>query len=1562
MENLSGQSLKGYELSERIGAGGFGAVYKAHQSTVGRQVAIKIILPGYANKPDFIRRFEMEAQIIARLEHPFIVPLHDYWRDPNGAYLVMRWYRGGSLQDALKTGTYDVEATARLLDQVCGALEMAHRHDVIHRDIKPGNILLDEDGNAYLADFGIAKELGNIQDGVTKADAVMGSPQYISPEQARSEPISARTDIYSLGVVIYEMLEGKHPFPDKNVVDVIFKHISDPLPAITKLDDNILGAVNEVIQKTTAKNPEHRYPDALSLAAAFRQAAAIDRPAAAENLVEQLTRREQEVLKLLVEGKSNKQIANELFVEISTVKWYNTQIYGKLGVRSRMQAVVRARELNLVVDTEQWESGEVTAASSIISLPEPENPYKGLRAFEPADHRDFFGRENLTKRLLERMEEKDKLSRFLAVVGPSGSGKSSLAKAGLIPALWRGDLPGSDKWYVVDVLPGTRPLDKLEVALTRVAANQSANLHEHLIRDEHGLSRIADLILPDDGSELVIIIDQFEEVFTLVEDEAHRQKFLDLIRCAITGPRSRVRVVVTLRADFYDRPLHYPEFGELMRSRMETVLPLTAQGLEKAITGPAERVGVTFEEGLVAQIVSEMTYQAGALPLLQYAMTELFEQRQGRLLTHKAYQDIGGAVGALAMRAEETYNEMPDDAQECARQMFLRLVTLGEGAEDTRRRVARSELLAVADGHGAVMEDIIDIYAEYRLLSLDNDPATRSPTVEVAHEAVLREWERLRNWLNESRGEIRLQRQLAHMTSEWNESNQDKSFLVRGSRLAQFEVWAQETQLALTPRERAYLKASAEFEHERREHEDALKQRAQRVLQALVVVFLIAAIGGIALSIFAFDREQQARDAEYEARRQASIGLASQARLEFDNGDQDRAVLLALEALEEYPYTSQAESALADVVESYIPRSFNAAMSAAWSPDGQRIALSKQRIAGDLQDVIAIMDADTDALLLTLFLDAPGCEVHDMAWSPDGDRLVGIYRRGFYSSVDCLTSPTIWDTHTGEVLLQFTGHEDEANVLSVDWSPDGSSILTAGDDSTARIWEADTGMAIMTITGHTDIVFDADWSPAGNRIATASADGTARIWDALTGNELLTISKHTGGVTGVAWSPDGARIVTVSEDGLARVWDAQTGDIFLNFTAHTDALTDVQYSPDGLRIATHSESNETMIWDASTSALLLTFPQSSGAPGDTQWGPNNDQIFTMASIWDISSPMLNLSGHTTGTMDGEWSPDGSLIATVSMDNTARIWDAFTGEELHVLNHPNTPVYFSFSPDGTRLVTSCFDGIARIWDVFTGELLLETPLTPPETLLFTAVWSPDGSRIVSVSIRGDSVIWDANTGETLVTQDTEAAHALQGPDEELCILFGPSWSPDSDRIATGCAANEFGTGPLIWDADTGVLLMAFEDVGGQEESTLRTDWLPDGFHLVTGHSSGAIRVWNTATGELLQTFSGHTNAVSGVSWSPDGQRVASGDQNGIVKVWDANTGHEVRSFQAPGQVPNVNWSPAGTYLIATGEFDTPVIRRVWPSTEALIEEAKACCVTRQLTPEEREQFGLPPREE
>jgi serine/threonine protein kinase len=611
------RAIRGYEVRERIGAGHFGIVYRAYQPHVGRDVAIKIIQPHFANQPEFIRRFESEAQLVARLEHPHIVPLYDFWREPNGAYLVMRWLRGGNLETAIARGPWKTEPAAALIDQVASALAVAHRQGVVHRDIKPVNILLDEEGNAYLTDFGIAREWLPVS-GLEMTDDEEwsgGSPAYVSPEQEAQQVVGPASDIYSLGVVMYVLLTGNLPSTDNRSSSEISRHEDGSLMSVRTIRPDLSPAIDTVIRRATAADPKHRYQHALALATAFRRAVTDESPRTGEQLT----------------------YADD----------------------------------TLAVDNEQAQR----------------NPYKGLRPFEEVDSSEFFGREDLVRRLLEQMGEAastphtDSWSgdRFLAVIGPSGSGKSSVVKAGLLPALRREALPGSDKWYIVEISPGAHPLEELEIGLLRVAARQPAGLIGHLKRDKRGLLRASRLVMPDENSQILLVIDQFEEIFTLVEEKEEADHFMVSLFTAVTDSHSNIRIIITLRADFYDRPLAHPEFSKLLREKTAVVIPMTSDELSRAVTEPAHRQGIYFEDGLVPTIVADVAEQPGALPLLQYALTELFDRREATTLTMESYQSLGGVAGALGRRADDLYTSLKKTDQDVARQLFMRLISLKEG-------------------------------------------------------------------------------------------------------------------------------------------------------------------------------------------------------------------------------------------------------------------------------------------------------------------------------------------------------------------------------------------------------------------------------------------------------------------------------------------------------------------------------------------------------------------------------------------------------------------------------------------------------------------------------------------------------------------------------------------------------------------------------------------------------------------------------------------------------------------------------------------------------------------
>ena len=527
MDDLKGRIVKGYELLNLIGSGGFGAVYQAHQSIVGREVAIKVILPHHANDPHFIRNFEAEAHLIARLEHPFIVPLYDFWRDSDGAYLVMRFYQAGNLSQLIhQGGALDHESIARMLEQIASALDAAHSANIIHRDIKPANILLDSTGNAYLSDFGLAEDMSS-QDDV--ADLV-GSPAYISPEIIQSGLPSPQSDLYSLGFVLHEMLTGKYAFaeitPDSSLMSILDFHLNMHIPDVEGLSD----AVNLVIQRATAKDPLERYPDAMSMAKAFRRAISDDSD------------------------------------EIQDV---------------------------------------ITISSDYIV-----NPYKGLRSFDEADEFTFFGREKLVKRLLQRLDEDSADNNFLALVGPSGSGKSSVVHAGLVPAIRRGELANSDEWFILDMVPGASPFKQLAATLRSIALDPLIGAERDLQRSADALEKMLSTVLPTPDDKLMLVIDQFEELFTQTEDNTIRQQFLDMLYGALNS--ERFYLVIMLRADFYDRPMMHEGFGELIQTRTQVVLPLTSVELNNVITKPAQYAGLNIETDLTAAIIADVQSEAVA--------------------------------------------------------------------------------------------------------------------------------------------------------------------------------------------------------------------------------------------------------------------------------------------------------------------------------------------------------------------------------------------------------------------------------------------------------------------------------------------------------------------------------------------------------------------------------------------------------------------------------------------------------------------------------------------------------------------------------------------------------------------------------------------------------------------------------------------------------------------------------------------------------------------------------------------------------------------------------------
>jgi WD40 repeat protein/serine/threonine protein kinase len=1509
--------IRGYELCELIGEGTYSAVYRAFQPLTKREVVIKVILPLYANDANFIRRFESDAQLVARLEHPHIVPLFDYWREPNRAYLVMRWLQGGSLQNSLEAGSWDKFATKKLIDQVTSALSVAHRQGLVHGAIKPANILLDEDGNAFLSDFGIAKDLSA---GVHLEDhnVYTRTSAYLSPEQILGDEVSPLTDIYSLGVVLYETLTGECPFACDSLEELKNKQLSEPLSRVTELRPDLPIAVDEVIQKCTAKKPEDRFTNVLSVGEAFR-------------------------LALSEETPSNLAIAD-------------------------------------------------------IPLVEPFNPFKGLRPFHEDEAEDFFGRGSFIKILLDRLAESEAKNNFLAVVGPSGSGKSSIVRAGLIPALRKGALPGSKNWFVAQMFPGEHPFKELEIALLGIAVKAQDSLQEKLQADEHSLRSIVSECLPDESSRLLLFIDQFEEIFYQVERECERVHFLQCLYNAVTEPRSPLILVITLRADFYDRPLSYPHFGELLQTGMEAILPLSAGELVEAIVFPCERVGVRLEPGLETKIMSDVINQPGSLPSLQYTMTEMFDRREGNLLTFHAYEAVGGVMNALGRRAEEIYQGLDTVSQEAVRQLFLRLVRLDKATENTRRRILRSELEEIRwqaietfrrttgafrlpsdpDSSG-VMKEVIELFGRYRLLTFDHDPSTRAPTVEVAHEALLQKWERLQEWLDTGREDIRLHQNLNLSAHEWLSANRDPSYLLQGGRLDQIESWTRRTDLALTNLEDDYLQSSLDARQQRRSTEKArqdrertMERRSRNFLRALVVVLTLATVMALVLTGIAFTQGQIAQKnaaiatvAQGQALNQAATAIVAkgvaqqQTRLATSRElgasalnnlsiDPERSILLALHALST-AHSLEAENALHRAIQASRVRLTLTGHTGpvhfvALSPDERKIATASQ------DGTAKIWDINTGIELLTLT--GHSDEVIGIDFNSDGTRLAT-------SSYDGTTK--VWDANSGEEILTFTGHVGP--VVSAYFNPDGTRLVTNGlYDGMVIVWDTNTGEALLSIRAHRAPIWHVTYDQEGTRIATASVDGTAKIWDAKSGELLLTLDGQAGLVSRVAFSPDGLFLATGHENGTAKIWDSGSGKELLSFEGHTTLVLWICFSPDGKRLATASVDGMVKIWDVTSGDELFTLAgHRSAVMGLVFTGDGNYLISGSfdgtTKVWDLTptKELFTLDLHQDRVYSIDFNSDGTRFASGSFDGTAIIWDVTTGQEEIILGRRGDSDRIravAFSPDGMRLATSSADGTTTIWDTTSGqELLVLSGHAPGQTgeTRFNGVigvsFSPDGKLLATASDDLTAKIWDATSGEVIFTLRGHGHAPTSVPPFDGVIQV--SFSPDGKQLAT---AGGDGT-VKIWNVTLGVEVLTWEAHPGSVVIDLA--FSPDGKRLITGSFDGTSKLWDSETGQALLTLSGHTSGVYGVAFTPDGEHLVTGSEDGTARIWDAETGQPLLMLTGNTHgILDIDISPDGRYLVTSSQ-DGSIRFYVLPIDE-LISLAQSR-LTRSLTEAECQQF-------
>ncbi len=1445
------RQLRGYELNELIAQGAFGSVYRATQPSVGREVAIKVVRPELANNPQFIRRFEVEAQMVARLEHPHIVPLHDYWREPGGAYLVMRYLRGGSAEQRLVAdGPMSLSALIKLVDEIGGALAMAHDAGIVHRDVKPANIIFDENDNAYLADFGIAIADGHAAELDLRS---AGSPLYVSPEQIRHGEAIFASDIYAFGVVIYELLTGSTPFPNvSTIAELLDRKLSVRLPLASSARADVPGTIDAVIQHATEPLASDRFASMGELILAFRSAAVGYLAGAATT-------------------GSTSSISSASPGDQSGAR------YG--DERPRAQA---ARTLV----TLEWQGT---------------NPYKGLAAFQEADSADFFGRDELIERLHDHIGR----SPFLAVVGPSGSGKSSAVRAGLVPRLRAAGL------FVAQMVPGEHPMHELETALLRVAVDPLPTLLEQLNADAHGLARAAKRCLPESGGELVLVIDQFEELYTMT-GEQERNEFLEALAAAVVDPHGRLRIVVTLRADFYDRPLASAQVGNLFDQDAIAVTPLSAEELERAIVGPAERVGASVEPALVSAIIHDVSSAPGALPLVQFALTETFERRSGSLMTLESYRSLGGVMGALARRADEVHDAATDIGQADLRRLFIRLITPGEGTEDTRRRIKLSDLPAIDPG-------IVTACGEARLLSFDHDQATREPTVEVAHEALIREWSRLRSWLDDDRDGLRMLRHLDSASQEWEAAGRPTAELYRGGRLEAIEEWAPEHADDLSTREQEFLDASLA----QRTAAEASEQKTQRRLHRLLAGVAIVAAMALIASGIAFQQRSQASANADEATSQAELAAANEELAEERAGEAEEATAAA----EKSAFDAETGRLVASA-ESLVSSNPRAAMLVAVAAH-QRV--ESPETLGALQSVLS----RTGPLLGHLQW---GTDYIDIEWLSE-DRIVGISN----DSMDLI------DPSSGEIIssVPLTPNSQPLSALSRTYTVDAARerLVVATDAPSIRVFDLLEGRLIESLEISMDApLYSVNMTDSG-RFVVADTENRLIAFDA-TGRELFSrdVDDHASwldqvlpligepGAPFYATLPvfskalaNDDRIIMVASS-LIYQFDWNGNEVGSPSVISLEALTVEPGSVGHLLeiddntvelVANQSRARVDVSngWPAAFVMEVTDGNEGGGAPDSKDAVLVGDQVFHILSDGNVAVFTAE-TGRRTAVIDVDLGAASAMALAPSQDRVALAHDqgisivSITGslplaQALPRQARSNT---LSITSDGSLVVLGppAFVGPLGLWrrdqngyrTVDLDESRdISFAFAPPSRNILD-IWTLEFDQ-TTAEPKAVSTVYDANDFEVLFVNPNPAPGTTGGDSVERKIrLIG---SPFPSQVLV-----------LDWEQE---LLAELPPPGGNESVFLSsTTFDSAASRVLVANRIGQAALWDAFTWEQIDNSTVERDDIAVGNWSQDGSLVATSSSLGVVSIRDGQTFEVIRTMTGATGAGN-SWGAGSLFFSA-----------------------------------------------
>ena len=1347
-------------------------------------------------------------------------------------YMVLEYLEGQTLRQWLSdhaaaagpgAGVPPARAVELMLP-VVRALACAHDQGIVHRDLKPENVMLTRTGVIKVLDFGVAKRIaesmfdreaaGDIA-WPAGASARVGTLAYMSPEQTGRGAVDHRTDLWSAGIMLFELVAGRRPRPDSAAPGAT--PAAEPGPAMPSASQRMpeLGALTGVIDRCLIANPA-------------------DRTASAQQLLAEL------------------------------------------------EALVPDRR----------------AVPAAVGA-----PFTGLAAFQEADASRFFGRDREVDLVVAELRGRP----LVAIVGSSGAGKSSLVRAGVLPALKR----SGEGWHAHIVRPGREPL----AALAAVLVHDSRASGDRAVDDgAAALESIIERLRAEVGylgaqlraratsqqRRVVLFVDQLEELYTLGVSPDLCAAFLACLAAMADDVSSPLRVLVAMRWDFLDRLIDGHRLAAEVTRGLVMLRAMNRTGMREALLRPVEASEYRFEPPtLVDRMIDDLAATPGALPLLQFTAARLWEvrDRERRLLTEASYEQLGGVAGALARHADAVLAGMSQTQQVVARTVLERLVT----PERTRAPVRVDELRTLHRDPDFV-DGIVQHLTEMRLVVIERGVHGEDRTAELGHDSLIDRWPTLGRWLDDNQDDAAMLARLRAAARDWERSGHASGLLWTGEVASEARAWHRQYRGELAAVEQRYFAAVLAAA-------DRVRRVRRRLFGATLSMVMIAAI---AMGWLAWRQGREARRARDATRMAAMQALSADPTTQL-------ALLREIEdseapppgALQEAKRLLHAEVARVVVTES------DPVADAAFSPDGRRIVSASG-------SQVRLWDAD--GVGEPLVLHGHEGSVWSAAFSPDGryvvsasnDRTVRLWnadgrgdpvvlgsrgpslRRAVFNPdgqrivVATTAGVRIWNRAGSGEPTTLRGQEGAAN--SAELSPDGQRIVVAMRDNTVRLWSSDGDRALAILRGHDAPVRSAAFSPDGQRIVSASHDKTVRIWNASGGGEPVVLRGHDEIVLWAVFSPDGQHVASGSRDKTVRVWRSDARGAPRVLRGHDDTVNSVAYSPDGQRIVSASLDGTVRVWDGTAS----------------------------------NEPMV-LRGHEAPVNAVAFSPDGRRIASGSNDKTVQVRSADgAGEPVVLRGHDDAVYSVAFSPDGQRIVSGALDGTVRVWSA--DGLAAPRVLRGHDAAVNSVVFSPDGRRIASASSDATIRIWNTDGGEPVI---------LRGHDSGV---FSATFSPDGRRIAS--ASNDKTV--QVWNADgRGAPIV----LRGHGEPVYSAAFSRDGHRIVSASDDKTVRVWNAdGRGEPL-VLRGHEDWVYWAEFSPDGGRIVSASKDKTLRIWRADgTGDPVILVGEGSLAHQVRFSPDGRRIVSASD-DHAV--RIWQDlAPATLDDPRLWTATSYCMPVER----------